>query len=153
MAAGFGYQIGTVSTIAVKVYDAESGNILSDEVYELAVKESDGVSIESRAAYFCWWSRTWRDRSLLISYCGYTMQTPECSNGKGDSIWCSPTGRQKGKLVSAMLPRRAIVTKMQIAEATMEQPVFLLRAIDAATGMLVWEDEFTTVRMRIPRAH
>jgi hypothetical protein len=34
----------------------------------------------------------------------------------------------------------------------MEQPIFLLRAMDAATGMLVWEDEFTTVRMRIPRA-
>jgi hypothetical protein len=33
----------------------------------------------------------------------------------------------------------------------MEQPVFLLRAMDAATGMLVWEDEFTTVRMGIPR--
>ena len=43
VAAGFGYQIGTVSTIAVKVYDAESGVILSDEVYELSVKESDGV--------------------------------------------------------------------------------------------------------------
>ena len=43
VAAGFGYQIGTVSTIAVKVYDAESGDILSDEIYELAVKESDGV--------------------------------------------------------------------------------------------------------------
>ena len=43
VAAGFGYQIGTVSTIAVKVYDADSGDILSNETYELAVKESDGV--------------------------------------------------------------------------------------------------------------
>ena len=43
VAAGFGYQMGSVSTIAVKVYDAESGDILSDEIYELAVKESDGV--------------------------------------------------------------------------------------------------------------
>jgi hypothetical protein len=34
----------------------------------------------------------------------------------------------------------------------MEQPVFLLRAMDQATGMLVWEDEFTTVRARMPRA-
>jgi hypothetical protein len=28
----------------------------------------------------------------------------------------------------------------------------LLRAMDAETGMLVWEDEFTTVGMRIPKA-
>jgi hypothetical protein len=41
---------------------------------------------------------------------------------------------------------------VQIVEATIEEPVFLLRAMDLATGMLVWEDEFTTVRMRIPRA-
>ena len=70
VAAGFGYQIGAVSTIAVKVYDAESGDILSNEIYELAVKESDGARTEPRAAYFCRWRRTRRDRSLQFRVAG-----------------------------------------------------------------------------------
>jgi hypothetical protein len=63
-----------------------------------------------------------------------------------------PDWKAGAQLVSTTMPPRATVTRRQLVEASMEQPVFLLRAMDAATGMLVWEDEFTTVRTRIPRA-
>lgn len=151
VAAGFGYQIGTVSTIAVKVYDAESGNILSDEVYELAVKESDGV-------------RSSRGPRIFAGGVGlgatdlsnFVLRVYDANTGvfqwEGRLNLVQPDGKVEGKLVSTVLPRHAIITKVQIVEATIEEPVFLLRAMDLATGMLVWEDEFTTVRMRIPRA-
>ncbi|TKB93539.1 MAG: hypothetical protein E8D40_05560 [Nitrospira sp.] len=151
VAAGFGYQIGTVSTIAVKVYDAESGNILSDEVYELAVKESDGV-------------RSSRGPRIFAGGVGlgatdlsnFVLRVYDANTGvfqwEGRLNLVQPDGKAEGKLVSTVLPRQAIITKVQIIEATIEEPVFLLRAMDLATGMLVWEDEFTTVRMRIPRA-
>ena len=42
VAAGFGYQDGDDSTITVKVYDAASGEVLSEEVYELSIKEGSG---------------------------------------------------------------------------------------------------------------
>ncbi|TKB70173.1 MAG: hypothetical protein E8D52_03765 [Nitrospira sp.] len=151
VAAGFGYQIGTVSTIAVKVYDAESGNILSDEVYELAVKESDGV-------------RSSRGPRIFAGGVGlgatdlsnFVLRVYDANTGvfqwEGRLNLVQPDGKAEGKLVSTVLPRQALITKVQMVEATNDEPVFLLRAMDLATGMLVWEDEFTTVRVRIPRA-
>ncbi len=151
VAAGFGYQIGTVSTIAVKVYDAESGHILSNEVYELAVKESDGV-------------RSSRGPRIFAGGVGlgatdlsnFVLRVYDANTGvfqwEGRLNLVQPDWKGGGQVVSTALPRRATVTRRQVIDATTEQPVFLLRAMDTATGILVWEDEFTTVRTRIPRA-
>ena len=151
VAAGFGYQIGTVSTIAVKVYDAESGVILSDEVYELSVKESDGVRSSRGPRIFA--GGVGRGATDLSNF---VLRVYDANTGvfqwEGRLNLVQPDGKAEGKLVSTVLPRQAIITKVQIVEATIEEPVFLLRAMDLATGMLVWEDEFTTVRTRIPRA-
>jgi hypothetical protein len=152
VAAGFGYQIGAVSAIAVKVYDAKSGEVLSDEVYELAVKESDGV-------------RSSRGPRIFAGGVGlgatdlsnFVLRVYDANTGvfqwEGRLNLVQPEGKAGGRAVSTALLRRAIVTRVHIIEATTEQPVFLLRAMDAATGMLVWEDEFTTIRTRIPQAH
>ncbi len=151
VAAGFGYQIGTVSTIAVKVYDAESGIILSDDVYELSVKESDGVRSSRGPRVFA--GGVGLGATDLSNF---VLRVYDANTGvfqwEGRLNLVQPDGKAEGKLVSTVLPRQAIITKVQIVEATIEEPVFWLRAMDLATGMLVWEDEFTTVRMRIPRA-
>ena len=47
VAAGFGYQTGDESTITVKVYDAASGEVLSEEVYELNVNEGNSARANS----------------------------------------------------------------------------------------------------------
>src|SRR3954466_13791583 len=47
VAAGVGYENADTSTITVKTYDAESGAILSDETYELNVRE-DAASADSQ---------------------------------------------------------------------------------------------------------
>jgi hypothetical protein len=151
VAAGFGYQIGTVSTIAVKVYDAESGVILSDDVYELSVKESDGVRSSRGPRVFA--GGVGLGATDLSNF---VLRVYDANTGvfqwEGRLNLVQPDGKAEGKLVSTVLPRQAIIKKVQSVEATIEEPVFLLRAMDLATGMLVWEDEFTTVRMRIPRA-
>lgn len=151
VAAGFGYQIGTVSTIAVKVYDAESGVILSDDVYELSVKESDGVRSSRGPRVFA--GGVGLGATDLSNF---VLRVYDANTGvfqwEGRLNLVQPDGKAEGKLVSTVLPRHAIITKVQMVEATIEEPVFLLRAMDLATGMLIWEDEFTTVRMKIPRA-
>ncbi len=151
VAAGFGYQIGTVSTIAVKVYDAESGDILSNEIYELAVKESDGATSNRGPRIFA--GGVGRGATDLSNF---VLRVYDANTGvfqwEGRLNLVQPDWKAGGKAVSVALPRRATVTWVQFVEATTEQPVFLLRAMDAATGVLVWEDEFTTVRTRIPRA-
>jgi hypothetical protein len=151
VAAGFGYQIGTVSTIAVKVYDAESGSILSDDVYELTVKESDGV-------------RSSRGPRIFAGGVGlgatdlsnFVLRVYDANTGafqwEGRLNLVQPDWKAGGQVVSTAMPRRATVTKRLVAEAAVDQPVFLLRAMDAVTGKLVWEDEFTTVHVQIPRA-
>lgn len=151
VAAGFGYQIGTVSTIAVKVYDAESGDILSNEIYELAVKESDGARSNRGPRIFA--GGVGLGATDLSNF---VLRVYDASTGvfqwEGRLNLVQPNWQAGGKVVSTALPRRATVTRVHMVEATMEQPVFLIRAMDAATGVLVWEDEFTTVRTRIPRA-
>ena len=47
VAAGVGYENAETSTITVKTYDAENGAILSDETYELNVRE-DAASADSQ---------------------------------------------------------------------------------------------------------
>ena len=151
VAAGFGYQIGTVSTIAVKVYDAESGDILSDEVYELAVKESDGVRSNHGPRIFAGGVGVG-----ATDLSNFVLRVYDANTGvfqwEGRLNLVQPDWKAGGKLVSTALLRQVTVTKVRMVEATMEQPIFLLRAMDTATGRLVWEDEFTTVRPRIPRA-
>src|SRR5689334_3516447 len=53
-------------------------------------------------------------------------------------------GSRPGHTISALVPRRAVVMKVDNAEADARQPLFLLRALDASTGGVVWQDEFST---------
>ncbi len=151
VAAGFGYQIDGVSTIAVKVYDAESGGILSNEIYELAVKEGDGVRSNRGPRIFA--GGVGLGATDLSNF---VLRVYDANTGifqwEGRLNLVQPDWKAGGKIVSTALLRQATITRIRIVEATIEQPIFLLRAMDAATGVLVWEDEFTTVRTGIPQA-
>ncbi|MBX3303035.1 MAG: hypothetical protein KF693_12545 [Nitrospira sp.] len=150
VAAGFGYQIGPVSVIAVKVYDAESGATLSDEVYELAVKENDNSGGTNKGP------RIFAGGVGLgaTDLSNFVLRVYDANTGafqwEGRLNLVQPD-RKGGLLVSATTPRRATVMKTQTVSAATEQPVFLLRALDATTGLSVWEDEFTAVHTRIPK--
>jgi len=143
VAAGFGCQIGDTSTITVKVYDAVSGEILSDEVYELNVKEENS----SRATAS-------QDRIFAggvglgsADLSNFVLRVYDAKTGKFQ--WegrLNLTPREEsgvGQMVSTVLPGRATITKVHATETGAQQPVFSLRALDASTGWLVWEDEFS----------
>lgn len=150
VAAGFGYQIGSASVIAVKVYDAESGTIVSDEVYELAVKENDGGGATHGPRIFAGGvglGATDMSNFMLRVYDATTGAFQW--EGRLNLV---QTDKNVGLPVSARLtPRSATVTKTRAVEPAEDQPVFLLRALDATTGLPVWEDEFTAAHTRIPR--
>lgn len=149
VAAGFGYQIGSVSVIAVKVYDAESGATLSDEVYELAVKENDGGGTTHGPRIFA--GGVGLGATDLSSF---MLRVYDADTGvfqwEGRLNLVQPE-RKGGLQISTRTPRRATVVKTQAVPAATEQPVFLLRAFDVATGLSVWEDEFTAAHTRIPK--
>lgn len=144
VAAGFGYQIGDTSTITVKVYDAASGEVLSDEVYELNVNE--GNSARSNPPQ----ERIFAGGVGLgaTDLSNFVLRVYDAKTGKfqweGQLNLTPRDGSGAGQMVSTVAPRRATITKIHATETAMWQPVFLLRALDASTGGLVWEDEFST---------
>ena len=147
VAAGFGYQIGSVSTIAVKVYEAESGAILSDDVYELTVKEGGGSGQGQEPRIFA--GGVGQGATDLSNF---MLRVYDANTGafqwEGRLNLVQPEKKGEGQVISATIIQRAIVTKIQVAQTASDQPVFSLRALDALTGSLVWEDEFTTVLNR-----
>jgi hypothetical protein len=143
VAAGFGYQIGDVSTIAVKVYDAASGEVLSEEVYELnVIEENSARSNPSQERIFA--GGVGLGATDLSNF---VLRVYEAKTGKfqweGQLNLTSPDGSGAGQMVSTVVPRRATITKIYATEIARWQPVFLLRALDASTGWLVWKDEFS----------
>jgi len=52
VAAGFGFQDEEVSFITVKTYDAQSGDVLSAETYELDIKDDGPASSHPRTRIF-----------------------------------------------------------------------------------------------------
>jgi hypothetical protein len=152
VAAGFGYQIGALSAISVKVYEADSGAIISDEIYELTVKEGDGASKNEGARIFA--GGIGQGATDLSNF---VLRVYDANTGifqwEGRLNLVQPDGNGGGKAISTRTLSRAIITRVRVEQQASEQPVFSLRALDAVSGSLVWEDEFTTVQGGAPRLH
>lgn len=144
VAAGFGYQVGDLSTITVKIYDPQSGEVLSDDTYELNVKEDSSVKgAQSQERIFA--GGVGPGATDLSNF---VLRVYDANTGKfqweGNLNLTPRDAESPGQLVSTVAPRRATVTKVGEVAVTAPQPSFLLRALDPETGGLVWEDEFST---------
>lgn len=152
VAAGFGYQIGSVSAISVKVYEADSGAIISDDVYELTVKEGDGAGMNGDARIFA--GGIGQGATDLSNF---VLRVYDANTGifqwEGRLNLVQPDGKGGGQAISTRKFSRATITRVRTERQATEQPVFLLRAVDAVTGSLVWEDEFTTALGGTPHMH
>jgi hypothetical protein len=144
VAAGFGYQVGDVSTITVKIYDPQSGEVLSDDTYELNVKEESATKgPQPQARIFA--GGVGPGATDLSNF---VLRVYDATTGKfqweGNLNLTSRDAESAGQLVSTVVPRRATVSRVREMSVTSPQPSFLLRALDPETGGLVWEDEFST---------
>jgi hypothetical protein len=152
VAAGFGYQIGSVSAISVKVYEADSGAIISDDVYELTVKEGDGAGRNEGARIFA--GGIGQGATDLSNF---VLRVYDANTGifqwEGRLNLVQPDGKGRGQTISTRKFSHATITRVRTERQATEQPKFLLRAVDAVTGSLVWEDEFTTVLGETPHLH
>lgn len=152
VAAGFGYQIGSVSAISVKVYEADSGVIISDDVYELTVKEGDGAGRKEGARIFA--GGIGQGATDLSNF---VLRVYDANTGifqwEGRLNLVQPDGKERGQTISTRKFSHATITRVRTERQATEQPKFLLRAVDAVTGSLVWEDEFTTVLGETPHLH
>ena len=153
VAAGVGYENAETSTITVKTYDAESGVILSDETYELNVREDTAsAGSQPRERIFAGGVGSGAD-----GLSEFTLRVYDAATGR--FLWegllnLSAGNQESGSThqVVALLAPQATVTQVRSLGAIDGQPQFFLRAVDPATGQLVWTDQFSAGAGRFARA-
>ena len=142
VAAGLGYQDPDSSSITVKTYDAQSGEVLSSETYELDINEDGPPSSQPRSRIFAGGVGAGKE-----GLSQFTLRVYDASNGR--FLWEGSLNLGTGldpdvaafPVVAQVQPRRAVV-KVSAQTKTSGQPYFVLRAMNPETGQLVWEDQF-----------
>lgn len=152
--AAVGYENETGSVITVKVYDADSGTVLSDGAYELIVKDDqDGHTSASTAKIFAGGTGIEAaDQSsiLLRVYDAETGTFQWVGRLHFDQLESDNGGAYP---VAMTTPRRATLTRIENMErSATAQPLFVLRAWDVLTGTLLWEDTFIPEQQVYPVA-
>jgi hypothetical protein len=146
VAAGVGYENADTSMITVKTYDAESGAILSDETYELNVRE-DAASADSQP----------RERIFaggvgpgVDGLSAFTLRVYDAATGRflWEGLLNLNGGDQESdsthRVAAQLIAPQATVTQVRSRSARESQPQFFLRAVDVVTGQLMWTDHFST---------
>jgi hypothetical protein len=143
VAAGFGFQDEESSFITVKTYDAQSGEVLSAETYELDIKDDGPPSNHPRTRIFAGGVGVGSG-----SLSEFTLRVYDASNGQ--FLWEGRLNLTSGDhpeaathRVVAQIRPRAAVTRVASRSQETGQPYFVLRALHPETGRLVWSDEFS----------
>lgn len=144
VAAGFGFQDEEVSFITVKTYDAQSGEVLSADTYELDIKDDGPPSSQPRTRIFA--GGVGAGTGSLSEF---TLRVYDASNGR--FLWEGRLNLTAGehpevgthRVVVPVHPRAA-VTRIASRPKETGQPHFVLRAVNPQTGQLVWSHEFST---------
>ena len=153
VAAGVGYENTETSTITVKTYDAENGTILSDETYELNVREDAALAdSQPRERIFAGGVGPGSD-----GLSAFTLRVYDAATGR--FLWegllnLSAGDEESGftnRVVAHLVAPRATVTQVHSRGNIDSQPQFFLRAIDSATRQLIWADRFSTETSRLAR--
>jgi|SRR5688572_14472871 hypothetical protein len=153
VAAGVGYENAETSTITVKTYDAENGEILSDETYELNVRE-DAVSADSQPRERIFAGGVGPGSDGLSAF---TLRVYDAATGRflWEGLLNLNTGDQGSssthRVVTHLAAQQATVTQIHSRSVLGSQPHFFLRAVDSATGQLMWTDHFSTDSGRLAR--
>jgi hypothetical protein len=145
VAAGVGYENADTSMITVKTYDAESGAILSDETYELNVRE-DAASADSQPRERIFAGGVGPGADGLSAF---TLRVYDAATGR--FLWEGLLNLNAGdqefdsthRVTAHLVAPQATVTQVRSQSALEGQPQFFLRAVDVVTGQPVWTDHFS----------
>jgi hypothetical protein len=145
VAAGVGYENADTSTITVKTYDAESGAILSDETYELNVRE-DAATADSQPRERIFAGGVGPGADGLSAF---TLRVYDAATGR--FLWEGLLNLNAGdqefdsthRVAAHLVAPQATVTQVRSQSALEGQPQFFLRAVDVVTGQPVWTDHFS----------
>ena len=145
VAAGIGYENAETSKLTVKTYDAESGVVLTDETFDLDVREDD-ASMDNAPRERIFAGGVGPGGDGLSSF---TLRAYDAATGK--FLWEGELNLTAGnhetsspyQVVAHLVTPQATVTRIRNQEIVDGQPHFFLRAVDQATGQLAWTDHFS----------
>ncbi len=145
VAAGIGYENAETSKLTVKTYDAESGVILTDETFDLDVREDD-ASMDSAPRERIFAGGVGPGGDGLSSF---TLRAYDAATGK--FLWEGKLNLTAGnheagspyQVAAHLVTPQATVTRIRNQGPVDGQPQFFLRAVDQATGQLAWTDHFS----------
>jgi hypothetical protein len=145
VAAGVGHENAETSTITVKTYDAENGAILSEETYELNVSEDAALAgSQPQERIFAGGVGPGAD-----GLSAFVLRVYDAATGRflWEGLLNLNAGDQESdsthRVVAHLATPQATITQVHSRGALDGQPQFFLRAIDSATGKLVWTDHFS----------
>ena len=145
VAAGIGYENAETSKLTVKTYDAESGVILTDETFDLDVRE-DAASKDGAPRDRIFAGGVGPEGDGLSSF---TLRAYDAATGKflWEGLLNLTVGNHEAstsyQVVAHLVSPQVTVTRIRNQETLDGQPQFFLRAIDLATGQPAWTDHFS----------
>ncbi len=148
VAAGFGVQAAGASTIMVRTYDASTGDILSDESFDLSIKEEGAAEAgEEKGRIFAGGIGVDQNGKSTFMLSAYDAET-------GKFLWegqlnLLKVGDQKMTKTKASITRSR-TSALLVADGTPKafDTLFALRAVNPVTGGLIWQDQFAPGRRR-----
>ncbi len=144
VAAGIGYENTETSKLRVKTYDAESGEILTDETFDLDVRE-DAASMDSAPRERIFAGGVGPGGDGLSSF---TLRAYDAATGTflWEGLLNLTDGNQEAgfsyQVAAHLVTPRARVTRIRNQVSFDGQPQFFLCAVDPTTGQLAWTDYF-----------
>ena len=142
LAAAFGFQSVGSSTITVRTYDGPTGAILSEDAFDVNVKE-EGVAEhdENRGRIFAGGIGTNSEGKSKFMLRVYDAET-------GRFLWEGQLNLLKfgeGAMTRAsavLIPNNPVIVQNAAIVQKPLQTLFSVRAVNSRTGGLVWQDQF-----------
>ncbi|HRB14326.1 MAG: PQQ-binding-like beta-propeller repeat protein [Nitrospira sp.] len=142
LAAGFGFQAAGSSMITVRTYDAPTGAILSEDSFDVNVKE-EGVAEHdgNKGRIFAGGIGTDSKGKSVFMLRVYDAET-------GRFLWEGQLNLLKlgeGGMTRAsatIIPTRTSALQVSVSSTIPLQTLFSVRAVNPFTGGLVWQDQF-----------
>jgi hypothetical protein len=142
LAAGFGFQAAGFSMITVRTYEAPSGAILSEDSFDVNVKEEGAAEHDgNRGRIFAGGIGTDPKGKSAFMLRVYDAET-------GRFLWEGQLNLLKvgeggpTRASATIIPSGTSVQKVSVSSTTPLQILFSVRAVNPFTGGLVWQDQF-----------
>lgn len=142
LAAGFGFQAAGASLITIRTYDAPTGAILSEDSFDVNVKE-EGVAKRdaNKGRIFAGGIETDSTGKSAFMLRVYDAETGRFLWEGQLSLFKVGEGGQL-KVGATLAPSRPPAFQTSLPNAKPLQTIFSVRAVNPVTGGLVWQDQF-----------